>query len=474
MARSPKSADLSNNRKNEALAQPSSRREIGRTARRQSSPWREVRPPEHFIPWLTFIRFKMADFKQFLVLADDLTGAAECGAQLARRGIPAPIQIRPGSSSPDHSACPLPVVLNCDTRRLEPKSAAEVIAAQLARRFEPPVSCIYKKTDSTLRGNLGGELEALSGFAPESPIIYVPAYPRLGRTCRDGILCLDGVPISETEFGRESSRSLNTSSIPQLLSQQSSIPVTLVRKAHHLSTILESCVAGNVLVCDAETDDELEELARAVTSVPPPWLWAGPAAFLGATVEALGNPPSSFIEVQSAGKLLWICGSPNPRSQDQIEDAAKKGTIVASLPPFFLEPWNSLPKFSPRGFAKILAMQLREKKHLILAGPSSMQKGMASSSPPVTISPLISQSLGEVVAEIFLEEFPDVLGICGGDTAQAVLEALGIATIHPLGELFEGIPISKIHYGDRSLLLITKAGGFGPVNLIDSIINSGK
>jgi uncharacterized protein YgbK (DUF1537 family) len=416
----------------------------------------------------------MTDIQQILVLADDLTGAVECGAQLAKRGISAPVQIRPDPVSPDLPACSLPRVLNCDTRQLEPTVAAETIAGQLGRCFEPPPLCIYKKTDSTLRGNLGSELEALSFFAPKSPIIYVPAYPRLGRTCRDGILYLNGVPISETGFGRESSQTPATSSLLRILSQQSSLPVMLVRKANHLRTILGSGAKRILLVCDAQTDEELEELAKAATSQPPPWLLAGPAAFLGAVLESFGKHCSTFLEVQSAGRMLWIFGSLHPQSQDQINDAAEKEILVASLPPLFLEATGFSLKFSSQGFAQILALQLKEKRHLILGGPSSRQAEMAKSLPLTTVNPLISQCLGTVGAEIFRDEVPDVLGICGGDTAQAVLEAMGVATIYPLGELMEGIPISKIHYGDRSLLLITKAGGFGPVDLIDRLIRSGK
>ncbi len=415
----------------------------------------------------------MTALPRILVLADDLTGAIECGAQLARRGIPAPVHIRPLTDSNDSPGPSLPSVLNCRSRHLAPGIAAEAIASQLACKFDPPSLFVYKKTDSTLRGNLGSELEALSRSAPESPIIYAPAYPRLGRICRNGILYLNGVPLAETEFSRELSQPSHGNSILRLLSQQSSLPAVLVRRPHHLSALLESGAAGTLLVCDAEADEELEELAKAATSSLAPWFLAGPAAFLGAVLRTLGNQCSPLLKVQSAGKFLWICGSLHSRSQDQIKEAAKMGIPVSTLPPLFAGPDDSNPHFFPRGFAKMLAMQLRENRHLVLSGPSSGHTGAAASTSPPAINPAISRTLGMMAAEIFKEEYPDVLGICGGDTAEEVLDALGVTTIYPLGEIFDGIPISKIQCRDRNLLLITKAGGFGPVDLMASLNPAG-
>src|SRR5579885_2018206 len=74
----------------------------------------------------------------------------------------------------------------------------------------------------------------------------------------------------------------------------------------------------------------------------------------------------------------------------------------------------------------------------------------------------------------------DALVVFGGDTAFAVLQALGKPVAHPIGEVLEGIAVSKVKIGmqqfssdgrgfDRDLVLITKAGGFGPPNVLPAI-----
>ena len=73
------------------------------------------------------------------------------------------------------------------------------------------------------------------------------------------------------------------------------------------------------------------------------------------------------------------------------------------------------------------------------------------------------------------------LVIFGGDTAYAVIRALGQLVIRPIGEVLEGIPVSLIRLhcpsrdvagSERDILLVTKAGGFGPTNVLPTIRNA--
>lgn len=123
--------------------------------------------------------------RKFLVLADDLTGALECGVLIEGAVVtllaPAPAEA---------------AVVDTDTRHVPPAQALETVR-RLTEQF--PAEMIYKKTDSTLRGNIGAELAAL----PAGRIHYAPAYPRLGRTVRGGRLYVDGVPVEQTAFAHD-------------------------------------------------------------------------------------------------------------------------------------------------------------------------------------------------------------------------------------------------------------------------------
>jgi uncharacterized protein YgbK (DUF1537 family) len=69
--------------------------------------------------------------------------------------------------------------------------------------------------------------------------------------------------------------------------------------------------------------------------------------------------------------------------------------------------------------------------------------------------------MGVLVREALAARAIDCLVIFGGDTALAVLAALGVTTVESAGELLPGIPISTTTYAGRQLVLVTKAGGFG-------------
>jgi uncharacterized protein YgbK (DUF1537 family) len=58
----------------------------------------------------------------------------------------------------------------------------------------------------------------------------------------------------------------------------------------------------------------------------------------------------------------------------------------------------------------------------------------------------------------------------GGDTANALCNALGAEALEILGEVEAGIPVMRL-LGERSLPLVTKAGGFGsPAAIADALV----
>ena len=59
---------------------------------------------------------------------------------------------------------------------------------------------------------------------------------------------------------------------------------------------------------------------------------------------------------------------------------------------------------------------------------------------------------------------------CGGETADAILGALGEGVLTIEGEVLPGVPASSILLGGRRLQLVTKSGGFGDVDALVSIV----
>ena len=91
-------------------------------------------------------------------------------------------------------------VLDTETRTLSAKEAARCVAVAVptapARRY-------FKKIDSTLRGHVGAEIDALMSAIGASSALLTPAFPAQGRTVVDRMLMLEGAPITETGLARD-------------------------------------------------------------------------------------------------------------------------------------------------------------------------------------------------------------------------------------------------------------------------------
>jgi len=93
-------------------------------------------------------------FVQVAIIADDLTGAADTGVQLVRAGYRTAVYFGPTEVLDDLDA----VAFDTGSRTMPAGFAAKrVIEAAHAARGS---RIVYKKLDSTLRGNVAAELAA--------------------------------------------------------------------------------------------------------------------------------------------------------------------------------------------------------------------------------------------------------------------------------------------------------------------------
>ena len=117
-----------------------------------------------------------------LIIADDLSGAADCAIGFACAGMQTVVTLDPLHDKADAQV----IAADTDTRRLSPAQAAErTVAAYKA--LQRPGQRLYKKIDSTLRGNWAAEVAALQPLAGLA--IVAPAFPATGRTLRGGRVC---------------------------------------------------------------------------------------------------------------------------------------------------------------------------------------------------------------------------------------------------------------------------------------------
>jgi uncharacterized protein YgbK (DUF1537 family) len=116
---------------------------------------------------------------EWLVIADDLTGACDAGVQFAQRGLATSVML--ARDAPPAGA--RVVAVNTESRHLE-EDAAEAAVAAMADWITARL--IFKKIDSVLRGNPGAEIAAAMRAFGFEAAVATPAFPAMGRVVNAG------------------------------------------------------------------------------------------------------------------------------------------------------------------------------------------------------------------------------------------------------------------------------------------------
>lgn len=186
-----------------------------------------------------------------LIISDDFTGALDTGVQFAARGAITSVITHPDFdfSSIDKELQVL--VIDAETRHLKPESAYSVVRQIVEKALKNGVFCIYKKTDSALRGNVGAELTGVLDAAGADRLPFVPAFPKTGRVTLNGIHFIKGIPVAESVFGQDLFEPVRHSRVADILKEQSLV-ATVERRPGELGKDLPG-----IQIFDASTDDDL-------------------------------------------------------------------------------------------------------------------------------------------------------------------------------------------------------------------------
>ncbi len=253
-----------------------------------------------------------------VVIADDLSGAAELAGVARGCGLSAEVQL-----DFDPSCGADLVAVDTDSRSLPPAQAADRVRAVVSAVSAARPEWIYKKTDSVLRGNLLAEIAVIAEVAGKSRSLLVPANPGKCRVIRQGHYGVDGLPINRTAFADDPEYPATTSRVDELLTRQGG-EVTLLDR-------LEPLGDHGIFVPDAWEPGHLTERARSLESDTLP---AGAAEFFEAILKR--HPvrpcePADDPEARSALKL-FVCGSQAAWAGSRRRECARHAVPIIPMP----------------------------------------------------------------------------------------------------------------------------------------------
>ena len=395
------------------------------------------------------------------VVADDLTGAADCGIAFALAGLPTFVSIG-NAPAPDSAQI---VSVDTDTRRLGRKEAAEKAAEAARDAYRRGSLQLYKKIDSTLRGHVAAELATTFRAAAdlagdEAPlVILAPAFPGTGRTTRDGQVMVSGVPLEQSEVWRKSGMTGPADPVAMLRQaglQAESVRLATVRAGSNDLRVALSDLIGRgvqVAVCDAEQEDDLRRIAEAGAKLRWPVIWVGSGGLARHLPAALGLRPRAGADSRPRlpdGPILALVGSRSTVARDQARLlGAEEGVATFELDVDLLLGGTGGPQW---------ARAAADLRRALAAGQDAVLVTHLGSTIDLEIGPAVAEALGRF-ASASAEQIGGLIAT-GGDIARAVLGSLGAGGLHLLGEVEPGVPIGLAD-ARRPLPVVTKAGAFG-------------
>jgi uncharacterized protein YgbK (DUF1537 family) len=375
------------------------------------------------------------------VIADDLSGALDTGAQFAKLGLETRLNIIAEYENNSQVA-----VINTDSREKEKdlaiasvKQAAAILRSRL----------LYKKIDSTLRGHFSSEILVLINATSYQKAAICPTVVDEGRWVKDGKLWIHNLLLHETEFAHDPTWPARTSSIQERLGVPADhIPLSIVRSGEEDLRRRIRDVKSIYLIPDAITDSDLDNLAQAVidTDVLP----CGALGFAHAWGAAIaGIPPSpQKHELILEDPILIVAGSHHPITRSQIRELVRAHNLM-------MMEVHPVKSRNDRALLGTLVNEISENKSILLCAPETPI-------PPGAARKRIMVELSELTGKIIASTQIGALVLCGGETAQSVLSRLEVKAIDIQGEIKAGFPCGILIGGiGNGLPILSKAGGFG-------------
>ncbi len=415
------------------------------------------------------------------LIADDLTGANDAGVQFAKQGLK--VQVFLGDLAEVRGGTQTDVmVLDTDSRAAPADQAYERVrkAGRVIRGAAVLLPLVFKKIDSTLRGNLGVEIDAaMDEFGFEWAAV-VPAFPVNGRITVGGWHLLHQVPVAESEISRDPKTPVRESVLPDLLASQSRQRVSHVSLADVSrgveavkQRILKMRTEGvKILSFDASTENHLRTLATAIAATDGAVLWVGSAGLAEMMPAVLDWPRvERTLKSGEPGPVLVVAGSVSNVTARQMnlflaQDnsclvSLRAGSLICNETEEVRRCVQEATDWLKKGKDVLLASAF-DADAVVKARSLAAAQGIDSQK----VSDIVASALGRVVRQlVFLK--PAGLFLTGGDTAVSVCRALGVNAIDILAEVLPGIPLGQLDGGcSPGLRVVTKAGAFGEENAI--------
>lgn len=262
---------------------------------------------------------------QCVVIADDLTGGNATGVLLKKMNYQAYTVMN--TESMDLQAledCDC-VIYPTDSRGVALEVAYERVYNICSLLKDDAVKVYSNRIDSTLRGNLGSETDAMLDCLGEDYIaIVAPCFPASGRIVVGGYMLVNGLPLHKTDIAIDPKTPVKVSEPAVLFQEQSKYKTAsilmkdLMHGKHYLADMMKAHVAEGcrILVVDCVTQEDLDLIADAAITSKLKIVAVDPGVFTATLSRKLITP----TQKKEKNRILAVVGSVNPNTKAQMEE----------------------------------------------------------------------------------------------------------------------------------------------------------
>lgn len=392
------------------------------------------------------------------IIADDFTGASDAASFLTKSGNKTILLTKLPKILQTDAQC---VVIALKIRSVEVKQAIREVSRVVDFFEENQIDQIYYKYcstfDSTKKGNIGPVLDYLLERKKQKYTILCPSLPVNGRTVKNGILKVNGVPLSESTMKDHPLNPMWDSYIPTLMKEQSKYPcyplsVEILSSKEKLASFLEGKKEQKhfYLIPDYTNDQEGKLISKCFGELP---ILSGGSGLLEHFHNSDYYSPNTFDFDLSVQKPIIVCGSCSEMTRRQVNAFKLTNNCAYAIDA------NALIRHEIKveQYLDIVENNL-PKASLVYSNGCEIQLQKDSLSFQ-TASRLMEEFLSQLVYKASQKSFNKII-VAGGETSGAVTILLGYSSFYVGESVAPGVPV-LIPMDNTKIRLILKSGNFG-------------
>ena len=408
--------------------------------------------------------------QKYIVIADDLTGSNATCSLFKKIGLRAASILKlQGDRNYDVDV----ISYSTASRGLDKEEAYNKVSEAIKILKNKDVLVYNKRIDSTLRGNIGTEINAmLDNLEDDRIAVVVPAYPDSGRIVVNKTMLVNGILLENSDAGKDPKTPIKTSCVESLVQKDikySSTYFTLSDIAQPIEEIakkMQKAIKNSrVLIFDAVNNEDIIKISKAVIHSNINIVTVDPGPFTLYYSKELQK--KNHLEK----KILMVIGSVTATTKKQIEYILQEEDsflVKMKIEDFFEK--ETCSKEIERVISFIKKGITSYDLFLVTTSPigdekkADLQKLAENLNTTVEeISKIIANTLTETVVKI-LKETEKFEGIysSGGDITIALLEKLKAIGVEIREEVIPLAAYGRIIGGDfPNLKLVSKGGMVG-------------